>query len=274
MRLENKSILDYSNKITELNAQERLYIITKKCKLPKDRSTPWNFLPNLEIILQKEKENIKIKLEKVKIIEKNNQIFNSYESIYNEKYQPEFVKDMDEQKIKQFGELLNNKIRKVKLAISKIKLDSNRYKNYEIEKKRADNINYKNEMKLIYGKKIKNRKYYSPKLNQYNKEREIIYGIKRKRFKSSNERFDKYQEEFNRNIVDLENTIGHKLNKNINLRKTKNNFKHDISQNNERFNSFNCINTINIKKIKKYLLPSINKTPVLRKNISPIKKIN
>ena len=45
--------------------------------------------------------------------------------------------------------------------------------------------------------------------------------------------------------------MGHKLKKNINLRKTKNNFKHDISQNNERFNSFNHINTANINKIKK-----------------------
>ena len=272
MRIENKSILEYSNKITELNAQERLYLITKNCKLPKDRSTPWNFLPDLEIVSQNEKENVKIKLEKVKKIEKNNQIFNSYEAIYNEKYQPEFVKDMDEQKIKQFGELLNNKIRKVKLAISKIKLDSVRYKNYEIEKKRTDNINYKNEMKLVYGRKTKHKQYYSPKLNQYNKEREIIYGIKRKRFRSSNERFNNYQEEFNRNIVDLEKTMGHKLKKNINLRKTKNNFKHDISQNNERFNSFNHINTANINKIKKYLLPSINHTPVVRKNISPIRK--
>ena len=274
MRLENKAILEYSYKITEFNAQERLYLITKNCKLPKDRSTPWNYLPNLKLIEEKEKKNLKAKIDQIKKIEKNNQIFNFYESIYNEKHQPEFVKDMDEQKMKEFGELLNNKIRKVKLAISKLKLDSIKYNNYEIEKKRTDNINYKNEIKLIYGKKIKKQKFNSPRLKLYNRERYIIYGINRKRFKSPNERFDNYQEQFNRNIFELENSLTQKLHKNFNYSYLNSNIKNEKFQKSECFNSLNYIKFDNINKIKRYLLPSLNNSPIRRKNISQINKFN
>ena len=268
MRLENKAILEYSNKITEFNAQERLYLITKNCKLPKDRSTPWNYLPNLKLIEEEEKKNLKAKIDQIKKIEKSNQIFNSYESIYNEKHQPEFIKDMDEQKIKEFGELLNNKIRKVKLAISKLKLDSIKYNNYEIEKKRADNINYKNEIKLIYGKKIKKQKFSSPRLKLYNRERYTIYGINRKRYKSPNERFDNYQEQFNRNFFELENTLTQKLHKNFNYSYLNKNIK------NENFQNSEYIKFDNINKIKKFLLPSLNNSPIRRKNMSQINKFN
>jgi hypothetical protein len=262
MRSESKTILEYSNIITEFNAQERLYILTKNCKLPKNRSTSWNYLPDLDLILQKEKENLHKKMERIKTIEKNNQIFNSYEPIYNEKYQPEFVKNIDEHKIKEFGELLNNKIRKVKLAISKIKVDSIRYKSYEKEKKRRDNINYKNEIKLIYGKKSKIKKFNSPKLKQYNKERAIIFGIDKKKFNNSDEKFDNYKENFNRNIIELENTMEKKLYKN---------FSYNSNNNNEKFNSFNYIDSYGINKIKKYLLPSINNNSLFKNDCSYIK---
>ena len=262
MRSESKTILEYSNIITEFNAQERLYILTKNCKLPKNRSTSWNYLPDLDLILQKEKENLHKKMERIKTIEKNNQIFNSYEPIYNEKYQPEFVKNIDEHKIKEFGELLNNKIRKVKLAISKIKVDSIRYKSYEKEKKRRDNINYKNEIKLIYGKKSKIKKFNSPKLKQYNKERAIIFGIDKKKFNNSDEKFDNYKENFNRNIIELENTMEKKLYKN---------FSYNSNNNNEKFNSFNYIDSYGINKIKKYLLPSINNNSLFKNDGSYIK---
>jgi len=262
MRSESKTILEYSNIITEFNAQERLYILTKNCKLPKNRSTSWNYLPDLDLILQKEKENLHKKMERIKTIEKNNQIFNSYEPIYNEKYQPEFVKNIDEHKIKEFGELLNNKIRKVKLAISKIKVDSIRYKSYEKEKKRRDNINYKNEIKLIYGKKSKIKKFNSPKLKQYNKERAIIFGIDKKKFNNSDEKFDNYKKNFNRNIIELENTMEKKLYKN---------FSYNSNNNNEIFNSFNYIDSYGINKIKKYLLPSINNNSLFKNDGSYIK---
>lgn len=267
MRLENKSILEYSNKITEFNAQERLYLLSKNCKLPKDRSTPWNYMPDLNFILETERKVLDKKIEEIKKIEKNNPIFNSYEPIYNEKYQPEFIKDLDEKKIKEFGELLNNKIRKVKLAMSKLKVDSVKYESYEKEKKRTDNISYKNEMKMIYGKKLKFKKFNSPKLIQYNKDKEIIYGINKKRFNSCNEKFDSYQEDFKRSIIELENTMEQKLNKNfsINFRKSNNN---DNSNNNS---SYNYLNMNNIKKIKKYLLPFINNNGIHKKNISPTK---
>ena len=48
MRNVNMSILDYSNKISQNNAQERLYLLTKNCGLDNNRSTPWKYMPNLE----------------------------------------------------------------------------------------------------------------------------------------------------------------------------------------------------------------------------------
>jgi len=52
MRNANMSILEYSNKIIENNAQERLYILTKNCGLDNNRSTPWKYMPNLDFIFK------------------------------------------------------------------------------------------------------------------------------------------------------------------------------------------------------------------------------
>jgi len=50
-------------------------------------------------------------------------------SIYNEKYQPLFIQEMDEAKLKEFSKILSQKLRHVKLAISKAALGQNKYSN-------------------------------------------------------------------------------------------------------------------------------------------------
>ena len=265
MKSENKGILEYSNKVTEFNAQERLYLLTKNCKLPKNRSTSWNYLPNLDLILKEEKEKMLKNFEKIKIMEKDNRAFSSYEPIYNKNYKSESIKEIDEEKIKEFGELLNNKIRKVKLAISKFRVESVKYKSFENEKKRAFNINYKNEMKLIYGKE-KLKRFISPNLKLYNKEREITFGLNKKQFNNVEQRFENCKENFNRSIFELKNVMEYKLNKNFNF----NNDKDFNNEESEKFNSFNYINLDKFKKIKKILLPSLNNTPLRKTITSPI----
>lgn len=49
-------------------------------------------------------------------------------SIYSENYKPLFIYEMDENSIKEFSKLLNQKLRHVKLAISKANLGQNKYK--------------------------------------------------------------------------------------------------------------------------------------------------
>ncbi len=53
-------------------------------------------------------------------------------SIYNDKYQPMFIQEMDESKLKEFSKILSQKLRHVKLAISKAALGQNKYANFEV----------------------------------------------------------------------------------------------------------------------------------------------
>ena len=47
-------------------------------------------------------------------------------------YYPTFIKEMNDQQIKDFSNALNNKIRRVKLTMAKLQIDSERYKNYKL----------------------------------------------------------------------------------------------------------------------------------------------
>jgi hypothetical protein len=81
-------------------------------------------------------------------------------SIYNDKYQPLFIQEMDETKLKEFSKILSQKLRHVKLAISKAALGQNKYSNLgvnesplykekssENEKKPKSHEKYKKENK-------------------------------------------------------------------------------------------------------------------------------
>ncbi len=48
-------------------------------------------------------------------------------SIYNDKYQPLFIQEMDPNKLKDFSKILSQKLRHVKLAISKAALGQNKF---------------------------------------------------------------------------------------------------------------------------------------------------
>jgi hypothetical protein len=67
----------------------------------------------------KQKENNIIKTEMIM----------QQKSIYNETYKPLFINEMDEDKVKDFSKTLSQKLRHVKLAISKANLGQNKYAN-------------------------------------------------------------------------------------------------------------------------------------------------
>ena len=248
LRKSNMTILEYSYKIIEMNSQERLYYITKNCGLPNDRSSHWKYMPNLELILKEENEELENKYEEVKKLEKKYNINNSYEAIYKDSYTPKFYADLNEIKIKEFGEKLNQKIKVIKLAISKYEKTNEEYNKYESEIKRIHNLNFKDELKLIYGEKSK-RKIKSKRISQYDKERNFILGTERNRFKNLKNQFKYFKYDFNRNLKDLENKLENRLS--LSYNKTNvNNSKSDI---NKKIIKFLKVNT----NIKKKILPSI-----------------
>ena len=268
MRNVNMSILDYSNKISQNNAQERLYLLTKNCGLDNNRSTPWKYMPNLDLILNEEKKDFEIKIKEIKKMEIKYNINNSYEALYDDSYFPKFFKDVDELKVKEFGDKLNQKLKAIKLAISKYEKSENEYENYEGEIKRRENINYKNEIKLLYGNKI-GKKGKLEKINKYDKERNFILGINKIGFKNISNQFNFYKEDFNRNLEQLENRLDNQFNfsfsriinntdiskikkKNINHLKINNNIKKKFLPSLDNSLRRNCISPSNIiPKIEK-----------------------
>ena len=248
LRKANMTILEYSYKIIEINSQERLYYITKNCELPNNRSSHWKYMPDLELILKEENEELENKYEEVKNLEKKYNINNSYEAIYKESYTPKFFVDLNERKVKEFGEKLNQKIKVIKLSISKYEKTNEEYNKYESEIKRIRNLNFKDELKLMYGEKTK-RKIKSKIIAKYEKERNFILGTEKNRFKNLKNQFKYYKQDFNRNIKDLEN----KLENRLSLSYNKTNVNNSKSEINKKIIKFFKANT----NIKKKVLPSI-----------------
>ena len=262
MRKVNLTILEYSNKIIEYNARERLHILTKNCGLELDRSTPWKYMPDLDYILNKEKCDFDYIMDEVKKMEIKYDINNTYKALYDNSYNLKFFKDVDEAKVKEFGDKLNQKIKIIKLSISKYEKNADEYESYEKEMKRIDNINYKDELKLMYGNKVQ-KKITNKKIAKYDKERNYILGINKSIFKNINKQFKYYKEDFNRNIELLTNKMETKLNLSYNKNNTNNT---DIEKNKK------IIKDLKLNKfIKKKLLPSINYT-VRNKVITPLKE--
>jgi len=65
-------------------------------------------------------------------------------SIYNETYKPIFINEMDETSINNFAQVLSQKLRNVKLAITKANIGNNKYNNrLDDHEERTKNKPYK-----------------------------------------------------------------------------------------------------------------------------------
>ena len=80
MKTKHEPLDNYVNNIIKLNAQERLYLLTKNANLPYDKSSSWKYEPNIDKI----NYNVK-KLSTVQILNKN--IF-EYNPIDSDNYYP------------------------------------------------------------------------------------------------------------------------------------------------------------------------------------------
>ena len=160
MKKEHKLLNEYLLTLVDLNAKERLYLITKNVELPLDKSSNWKYNPNLEEILSNEKEYYNFNKN-----QKKRKKFN-FTPIDSKYYYPKFIKEMNDQQLKDFSNTLNNKIRKMKLTMAKYQINSERIKDYEKEeKKKIRNISYKDEMKKLFGKTMVKKEIISPSLD-------------------------------------------------------------------------------------------------------------
>ena len=259
MKKEYKPLNEYLLSLIDLNAKERLYLITKNVELPLDKSSNWRYNPNLEEIISNEKEYYDFNKK-----QKKKRKFN-FTPIDSKYYYPKFIKEMNDQQLKDFSNTLNNKIRKMKLTMAKYQLNSERFKDYEKEeKKKIRNISYKDEMKKLFGKSLDKKEIISPRLEQLNTERAYKFGIV-KTYKNIEERFDNYKSDFNMRLNDLENTVETKLinrftysQKFNNSRDSKNKNKNKIRIN--KYNIKKILEDYKIKSSNKSILPTINNT--------------
>ena len=88
-------------------------------------------------------------------------------SIYNENYKPLFISEMDDEMIKDFSKMISQKLRHVKLAISKANLNQNKYKTMNDDELDEEK---KNNKKMKTRKKEKKKEIKNDNKNNLKKE--------------------------------------------------------------------------------------------------------
>ena len=141
----NQQISEYSKKITEFNAKEKLWVNCKNSNLPSYQiSNNWN----LKIDVKKVLENEEIEYQKTfKIVKEVEKITNETElilqekSIYSDSYKPKYIEEMtDLEQIKKFSNVIAERLRNVKLAVSKANLNQSKMVDLSNKKKNKRNF--------------------------------------------------------------------------------------------------------------------------------------
>ena len=112
-------------------------------------------------------------------------------SIYSDTYKPQFVSEMDEEQLEEFSNVLSQKLRQVKLAISKANLGQNKFNAFEEEQKR------KEHMSKAFHEMIKNgmeeKKIKKPVVKKVIKSR---YAFNRRNLNTLGAKIKKYGEDY------------------------------------------------------------------------------
>lgn len=115
-------------------AKDKLAQYTKKSNLPPGRSTKWNYMTDLDNIEKKYNETLndlkgKLKEKEVEIELTEQQMQKM--SIFHKDYKPVFISSMSSDDVKNFSDVISDKIRNVKL--SSVKSSSNMYRKKTVE---------------------------------------------------------------------------------------------------------------------------------------------
>lgn len=117
-------------------------------------------------------------------------------SIYSENYKPLFINEMENEKIKEFSKTLSQKMRHVKMAISKATLGQNKYASL------GDGTdNPKNDEK-IPKQKNKNKNKLKPISSRRKSHLKDYIGVQKKDM-TSNEKFEHFMVDFNKQLDNL-----------------------------------------------------------------------
>ena len=113
----------------------------KGAKLADNQSNKWDLDIDVEKVKEKEKEElndmIKIVKEKEELISQTEMMMQQ-KSIYSDTYKPQFISEMNEEQLEDFSNVLSQKLRQVKLAISKANLGQTKFMSFEEDKKKKE----------------------------------------------------------------------------------------------------------------------------------------
>ena len=278
----NQQIAEVAKKITEYNAKEKLWLACRNSNLPDNMSNDWKLDINIGKVQEKEEEEYLEMLETVAEIEK---ITNATElilqtrSIYSEAYRPKYIEELtDIEKIKDLSQMIQDRLRNVKLAVSKANL--NQSKMIDLTKKKKENnknllTTTKNNINNISKfKKKKKASKLAPLVLSKSKSAVDIYtnkSVKRNSTTNNNTSIvDNNNNNFNTNNVNNINISSTNVNNNINL----NTFQQpQVTQqesevtrtNNDVTNIAGLKKNLLPKKFEKFVLPEIKSRYAMNK---------
>ena len=197
MKATHKPLYDYINSLIKLNAKERLYLMTKNADIPFDKSSSWKFEPNIEIINNK--------LRKLSNIDIKDKVIYEYNPIDSKNYYPKFINYMDPEKMKDFSDMVNNKIRKVQLNLAKIDLNNKKFNQYEKE--------HSNKMHYSYNK----NRNFNILLEDTLKKKDFDTGKNSQKKDFIRNKFDRYKYDIDFRLNDLNNMFETKIFNRYNL---------------------------------------------------------
>ena len=124
-KAKRNDIIKYSNEILEYNAKMKLLSQIMGQKINSDKSSPWNYDVDFELILRKEKEEFR-KLY-IKINEKEKEVKNAennfqHISIINSNYNPSYLNKLKNKDKLKFSDFIKEKLRIINLSNNKRKM--------------------------------------------------------------------------------------------------------------------------------------------------------
>ena len=233
MKATHKPLYDYINSLIKLNAKERLYLMTKNADIPFDKSSSWKFEPNIEIINNK--------LRKLSNIDIKDKVIYEYNPIDSKNYYPKFINYMDPEKMKDFSDMVNNKIRKVQLNLAKIDLNNKKFNQYEKE--------HSNKMHYSYNK----NRNFNILLDDTLKKKDFDTGKNSHKKDFIRNKFDRYKYDIDFRLKDLNNMFETKIFNRYNLLQDN-----KTSEKKYLLTSNNLLNRKKLPKINKEKRDNIN----------------
>ena len=159
--------------------------------MPDYQSNKWDLDIDVEAVKKKEQEELEEIMKTVKQKEElisQTEMMMQQKSIYNETYKPQFVSEMEEDQLEEFSNVLSQKLRQVKLAISKANLGQTKFMSFEEDKKKKEYLSqhYHEFIQKGYLKK-KNKVPFSKKkiVSHYNFSANKVLSV-RQQFQKNN----------------------------------------------------------------------------------------